>query len=228
MSRVPQKNHARGFSMVELMIGIAVLAIVALAVFGLFHVGVNSFNRTARKDQLQMNARKTLDQIAEELRTADPTPANLIQTVTATTNPNTTGSTILTFKQAVDYTPPTVDPLTGEPIVDPVTNKAMTGVTTYGDEISYFLETSVVDANNNALQDEARLVRTHYEVVGGVKTQKKSIICDYVQRGGFVITDNGNDTLTITLRLRISDGKTKNGTVDGTAVTTVLMRNRKI
>jgi prepilin-type N-terminal cleavage/methylation domain-containing protein len=229
MSALPRKSRVRGLSLIEIMIGIAVLAIISVAVMGLFHVGIHSFNRTARKDQLQENARKTLDLIAGELRTADPTGITTTP-VASTLNPNTYLSNVLRFKQALDYTPPTVDGATGEPAIDPATNKPYVGVTTYGDEISYFLETSMLDANNNNVQDEARLVRTAWYVdpADNIKKLVKSVVCDYVRPGGFKIVDNGNDSITITLQLRISDGKTKNGTVDGTAATTVLMRNRKI
>ena len=221
--------RGRGFSMIEVMISVAILAIIALAIYALLEAGTNSYNTTTRKDTLQQNARTALEQIAAELRMANPT--TIVTTPVASGNLNINGSNLLTFRQSVNYTPPTVDIVTGEPAIDPATNLPYTGVTTYGDDISYFLETSTADANNNGVQDEARLVRTAWYVIEGVKVQRKSTVCEYVRQGGFVITDNGNDTITITLRLRVVDGRELAGSVknlDVSAATTVLMRNRKI
>ena len=215
----------RGFTLVEVMLSMAMLAMIALAIYGLIDAGTNSYNTTKRRDQLQQNARTALEMLAEELRLSDPTGMTNTQ-VTATTPVALYKTNILVFQKAVSYTPPPVDPNTGEPVLDS-TGTPLSGTTAYGNSIRYFVEASPVDSNNNGIQDEGRLIRAETQPDG---TVRRGTICDYVQPGGFVVVDNG-DTITLTLKLRISDGRLVSGkykVLEATASTTVLHRNRKI
>ncbi len=213
------RRTTRGFSMVEVMVSMAILAMIALAIYGLLEAGTNSYNSTARKDTLQAAARNALDRLAEEIRTANPASTAFTYAPQVTPlQPVTNNTCNIVLSRALAYTAADIDPVEGTVNVE--------GSTTYGTAIGYFVEVSPADANGNGKADEGRLVRTHIE--GGKLI--KSIICDHVEAGGFtaVFTDN---VLKITLNLAVADGKYSGGKprmIKTTASTTLLLRNKKI
>jgi prepilin-type N-terminal cleavage/methylation domain-containing protein len=227
---------ARGFSLVEMMISIAVLAIIALAIYALIVVGSNSYANTTRKDTLQSSARNALEQLSDEIRFAVPdstfitlplayakgtqsTGSSLTPTVTPTLL--TDGSTFLSFRKVMDYTEAVVDPLLG--------TETTSGAATYGTTVEYLLEPSMADANNNGVVDECKLVRRYLHENGA--TIVESTICDHVvYPGGFTATYS-DKALIITLKLSMVDGTYHDGkpkTITTTATTTLHPRNKKI
>lgn len=228
------RNRTRGFTLIEVMISLAILAIIVLAIYALIETGSTSYNSTARKDTLERNARNALERLAEELRLADPGSVKV--PLAASGDLAADGSTILTFRKAESYTKADIDPNTGAIL------NGNNGQTNYGQDVSYFVEASGADANNNGnSKDDARLVRSSFELQkDGSYKLVTSTICDYLQIStkpdgsskltGFSVTHDGAKAV-ITLRLHITNGKYVNGEpqlIEVTATTTVLYRNRQV
>lgn len=67
MSRL---NGERGYTLAELLIVVAILGMVAAAIFGVSHVSQQTYTRAAALEDAQLGARAGLDRMASELRMA--------------------------------------------------------------------------------------------------------------------------------------------------------------
>lgn len=178
----------RGVTLVEVMIASVILGILTLMIYGLIYRGSTTYAVASRHNTLQRNARNALDRIAEELRIANP------DTLVAGMDGGGVGT--LQFQTSTGFSG---------------------GATTWGPMIRYTYEASSVDANNNSIQDEGRLVRE--DLGSGVK----ATICDYVKKGGFVLSQTGQ-RVTITLTLVVADEKNKE--MSSTVSTSIVLRNK--
>jgi prepilin-type N-terminal cleavage/methylation domain-containing protein len=70
------RSRQQGFSLLELVIGMAIFLLVLLAVYQLFDTGSATYRSGQRKADVQQNARVALDQIAREIRMAGYFPEN--------------------------------------------------------------------------------------------------------------------------------------------------------
>ena len=69
-------SRQQGFSLVELVIGLAIFLLVMLAVYGLFDTGSATYRSGQRKADVQQNARVAMDEIVRQLRMAGYFPEN--------------------------------------------------------------------------------------------------------------------------------------------------------
>lgn len=122
----------RGLTLVEVMIALGALALITLAIYALLHAGSSTYANASRRDTLQMNARRVLDQIAEELRLANPDSFIL-----------SSGSIL--FNKAVGFSGGTTS----------YGSTIEYALRAYTDPKAHF-----VDANHNGVPDEACLERT--------------------------------------------------------------------
>lgn len=192
------REKTRGLTLVEVLISLGVLMVIALAIYALLETGTSTYNTTTRKDSLQQNGRNALDLLAEDVRISNP-DSFTCSGVSDSGKPRH-GTTYLKFQKSTGFS---------------------AGVTTWGTDIEYFVESSSADSNNNGVVDEGRLVRTYINDKG--KTVKAAV-CDYLEPGGFTVVESG-DTLTITLKLLVVDGAKP---IRSTATTTILRRNKPI
>lgn len=70
MEKTICKNN-KGFSLVELLVTLAISSLVILAAFTFVFVGVDSYNRTERNTSVQQEMSFTTNLIGESIRTAD-------------------------------------------------------------------------------------------------------------------------------------------------------------
>ncbi len=203
-----KKQKTRAFTLIEMMVSIAVLAIITLAIYALIEAGSTSYNQTSRLNTLQQNGRRVLDELSEELRIANPAPG-------AFTISTETGGSRIQFQRVMEKH------RDGKDGYD-----TSTGTVNYTDPIQYYVENSPADVNNNGIVDEFRLMRKD------LGTGKVSMISDYLQTGGFTVTREPTDlnqpvtSLVLTLKLMVADSKQK--LIQKTVTTKVTIRNRAI
>jgi prepilin-type N-terminal cleavage/methylation domain-containing protein len=70
------RSRQRGFSLLELVIGMAIFLLVLLAVYQLFDTGSATYRSGQRKADVQQNARVALDEVVRQLRMAGYFPEN--------------------------------------------------------------------------------------------------------------------------------------------------------
>lgn len=70
------RSRQQGFSLVELVVGMAIFLLVLLAVYQLFDTGSATYRSGQRKVDVQQNARVALDEIVRQLRVAGYYPEN--------------------------------------------------------------------------------------------------------------------------------------------------------
>lgn len=182
-------------SLIEITIASVILFIVSAAIYLILFNGSVFYTNQTRLGDIQERARRVLDEMANELRMADRNPLFL----TITQNPAGTPDTV-SFRVPTGYI-------------------AATKTITWSGIITYGVELSTLDANNNAVQDEGRIFRTE----GGVKR----ILTDYVTTDGLKIvrTAVGNDLiLKVTLTFLIADAWNK--PIRTTLETSVTLRNQ--
>jgi len=82
MTNTRIRSRQQGFSLIELVIGMAIFLLVLLAVYQLFDTGSATYRSGQRKVDVQQNARVALDEIVRQVRTGkyipedfDPDPA---------------------------------------------------------------------------------------------------------------------------------------------------------
>jgi prepilin-type N-terminal cleavage/methylation domain-containing protein len=73
-NRIPSRQQ--GFSLIELVIGMAIFLLVLLAVYQLFDTGSATYRSGQRKVDVQQNARVALDEVVRQLRMAGYFPEN--------------------------------------------------------------------------------------------------------------------------------------------------------
>ncbi|MDP3028875.1 MAG: prepilin-type N-terminal cleavage/methylation domain-containing protein [Deltaproteobacteria bacterium] len=102
------QNKTRGFSLVELLIAIAISGIVLGAISSLFIMQNKSYSVQEQVAEMQQNARAAMDMMTREIRMAgcDPTGSANAIIVTATSNS-------INFTQDLDGDGHTYDPDTG-------------------------------------------------------------------------------------------------------------------
>ncbi|WP_071138572.1 prepilin-type N-terminal cleavage/methylation domain-containing protein [Sporanaerobacter sp. PP17-6a] len=61
----------KGFTLVELILSLALLSVVLLLVFNIYFLGKNIFDRSVHERGMQGNVRIAVDKVTEEIRTAD-------------------------------------------------------------------------------------------------------------------------------------------------------------
>ena len=77
MSRLPRHRPANaGMTLVELMVTLAILALVTIIVTGILFATGKMHTRTARRAEVQMSAREGLSMMTTEIRQAGADPAN--------------------------------------------------------------------------------------------------------------------------------------------------------
>ena len=137
-----------GFSLLEVVIYIAVLSLIASALYSVMSGSARQYEIGTKLSGIQEKGRKAMDELVAELRMADRDPGQFLVT---TLN----GSQQLQFRISTGFAG-------GNPV--------------FGPPITWNCPTSTVDANGNRLVDEARLVRTqngrsitktHYVKQGG-------------------------------------------------------------
>lgn len=210
------RNHkVRGFTMIEVMISLAVFAIISLAIFALIEAGSTSYNQTTRLNQLQENGRKALEEMAAELRIANPAGNSF--TVTKESD----GSYSVEFYRVTELL------RDGKDGYDPTAAGGDGAVNYTAYSIKYMLVPSMADANNNGISDDWRLVRIE-EPAGAKRTAG---ICEYVEPGGFIVTrdpalpvTSAVSTVTLTLNLWVADSKQT--MIRKSVSTKVMLRNK--
>ena len=76
------RSRQQGFSLIELVIGMAIFVLVLLAVYQLFDTGSATYRSGQRKVDVQQNARVALDEVVRQLRMAGYFPENYNTDVT--------------------------------------------------------------------------------------------------------------------------------------------------
>lgn len=212
-----RNDKVRGFTMIEVMISLAVFAIISLAIFALIEAGSTSYNQTTRLNQLQENGRKALEEMAAELRIANPAGAAF--TVTKESD----GSYSVEFQRVTELL------RDGQDGYDPAAAGGEGAINYTAYYIKYMLVPSMADANNNGISDDWRLVRI--EDPSG--TKKTAGICEYVEPGGFIVTRDppktavtnpAVSTVTLTLNLWVADSKQT--MIRKSVSTKVMLRNK--
>lgn len=95
------------------------------------------------------------------------------------------------------------------------------GSTTWGPTITYSVETSVVDANNNGVtSDDGCIMRR----IPGLSPPEAVRICDYVPLVGGFTTARTGSVVTVTLTLGAKDQANKD--IKTTVGTSVVLRNK--
>jgi prepilin-type N-terminal cleavage/methylation domain-containing protein len=61
----------KGFTLVELILSLALLLIALLLIFNIYFLGNNIFNRSVDQGDIQRNVRVAMDKVTEEIRMAD-------------------------------------------------------------------------------------------------------------------------------------------------------------
>ncbi len=194
-------NRRRGVTLLEVMIAMAILIIVAVAFYGVLAASTEAYATDTALASIQDQARKMVDDISEDFRLADRTTV-----VIGTLN----GSGTLTFRKSIDYAGAT-------PVWSPT-------------DIVWQVDLSDVDANNNGVVDEGRIVRTG--PAGRIDTASTKTIEDgapetvtkthYVKSGGLSFTANGSRVL-ISVTLMTVDAKGR--VIETTVQTSVTPRN---
>lgn len=121
---------SQGFTLLEVMISSAIFVIVVGSVYGLLAGSSRLYATTMTLEHIQEQARRVVDEMAQELRLAD-------QATLSITTVN--GSSQIVFRQ--------ITGVTGS-------------VPQWSANITWNYQTSAVDANGNRLVDEGRVVRT--------------------------------------------------------------------
>jgi prepilin-type N-terminal cleavage/methylation domain-containing protein len=112
----------------------------------------------------------------------------------------------------------------------------VTGVTLWGPTVTYFTQTSVLDLDNDLIEDD-QLLRTGMEDTDGDGTPDKVVtskLSDYVKKGSFIVTsvvppanptpnDPLSNKISVALTLMLTD--TKGKVVSTTVSSTVTVRN---
>lgn len=236
-----QNARVRGFSLLEVMIVVSILAILLLIVYMSLHRTTDMYTANSNRAWVIHQARVALDELAEEVRqgnrlnlkpvvaTSDgleSAPASVISFIKIT-NPDPVTKKVKFnqyytsyFWQLSDNTPTVTDP--GNAVVTapaPVPPYNLPGSTW-------------VDANNNTVKDEGRLVRTDPNPDGNGRYYPAKIVCNYLKKSpdGFQIREtyrmvNGvrQYQLRITLALQFTDERNK--VQEETLETTVFLRN---
>src|SRR5438270_764722 len=70
----PTKNHASGFTLIELSVGLTLWILVTVILTRVFQSGLKSWKHAADKPPLYQEARVVLDQISREFRNSIDVP----------------------------------------------------------------------------------------------------------------------------------------------------------
>jgi len=76
MTNTRIRSRQQGFSLIELVIGMAIFLLVLLAVYQLFDTGSATYRSGQRKVDVQQNARVALDEVVRQVRMAGYFPEN--------------------------------------------------------------------------------------------------------------------------------------------------------
>jgi prepilin-type N-terminal cleavage/methylation domain-containing protein len=245
-----QKTRVRGFSLIEIMIAVAILAGLMLMVYMSLFRTTDMYSANSKRAWILHQARSAIDEIAEELRQANR--LNLKPTIVTSEGVEAvTPSTTISF---IKITSP-----------DPVTNKVR--YNTY--YTSYFAQRNDtgnitvdpgnavlpaspapqlpwklsaggwVDANNNAkkvggvvtgMDDDYRLVRTDPNPDANGHYYPAKVMCNYVKKDGFSIyqtwrTVSGRPQYQLRISLVLQFVDERNKQLEETVETTVFLRN---
>lgn len=197
----PTKPEQAGFSLVEVLIASAVLAILVSAVLGIMVVGLQTFNSGNAITVIQNQARRIMDSIAKEIQpaglsTISPTPPAL----------GSAGTHTITFQPCTGY----------DGASDPP--QQWGNVTTIAFAYDSGETNDGVDNNGDGLIDEGLVTKT---VVGATSSQTK-ILGHWVKENGLSFNLDGT-LLTITLEMQKRGGK--NELLETSLTTTVQIKN---
>lgn len=123
------KHPCRGMSLLELLIAAIILSLVVVTIYSVLESSAQSFATGVRLETIQDNARRVVDQIAEELRMADATTL-----ITSVHN----NADRIQFRNVSSYTG---------------------GAIVWSSTIEYRYEPSTIDANENGKADDGKIVR---------------------------------------------------------------------
>lgn len=146
-------GDARGFTLVELLVAMALLGLILAGVFTLQHQGIQSYLTGASRVEVQQNARTALELMVQELRSA--------QSVSAVG-----GAGDVTFVTSVGQPPPALATIRYQ-LSGTTLNRSINGVPTPlvgGVQALTFTYYSAFDAATNtgtvtALPDSVRVIR---------------------------------------------------------------------
>jgi prepilin-type N-terminal cleavage/methylation domain-containing protein len=194
-------NRRRGFTLIEIMISVAILAILIAGIYSVMASSQNLYSAGMTRSEIQERVRRALAEVAEELRQAN------------------SGSFVpITFGTV------------GAPADDSVTFQTCTGfaggVATWSAPILFTTITSDgetdngLDDNFNKLVDERKLVRTQ-----GARTR---VLADNVQQGSLRFTPTTVAGLVTSVRVELTiEGVDDKGRIlTATDRVTVELRNQ--
>jgi prepilin-type N-terminal cleavage/methylation domain-containing protein len=236
-----KKTRARGFSLLEVMIAIAILAGIMLMVYMSLHRTTDMYSANSRRAWVIHQAREALDTIAQEIRQCNR--LNLKNVITTTEGVESAPAETVSFIKITDPDPTTKavrynqyytsyfwqlsdDTLT-------TTDPGNAVVTAPATVPPYKLTGSTwVDANNNTLKDDGRLIRTDPNPDVNGRYYPARIICSYLKNtpDGFQVRQTFRSVngvpqyqLRITLKLMFTDERNK--VQEETVETIVFLRN---
>ena len=219
-----KRNRRSGFSLVEIMIVMAVLMVMAGALYGILAGASNTYGNLNSLGDAQERARRAMDEITKELRMADG--ATLVISTTVTAN------------DTVTFQTPLIDSTTGQAQTDSVSGKVK-----WANRIQIAFQLTVldattklplisVDANNNKIADEGRIIRKVetsprsnplvWTTPITYDASKQRSYTDFVKQGGLVFTKTGDN---IVIEVTFISVDHKNKVIETTLRSSVTLRN---
>jgi prepilin-type N-terminal cleavage/methylation domain-containing protein len=218
------RHRKSGVSLLEVMIVIAILSLVAGALYAILASASNTYGNLNTLGDAQERARRVMDEMTKELRMADQ--ATLVISTTVTAN------------DTITFQIPEVDASTGLAQLDSATSKVK-----WAPRIQYAFQMTVldavtklpsvsVDANNNRIADEGRIIRKLETAPRGSPTvwttpitydaNKQRSFTDFVKQGGLSFTKTGDN---IVIEVTFISVDHKNKVIETTLRSSVTLRN---
>lgn len=182
--------------MIEVVIASALIGLVAALMYGFMSGAASQYSNDQSRETLYQTARRFLDQVANELRDANP------NAVLVTTSPAS-----ITFQRAklwdTSVTPP---------------------VMTWTSDITYALTSSSVDANNNRVFTDDWGIQRSGPPDPAAAASQTTMVCHYVKANGFTVTYD-SATKRVVLNLTLTSSKPGETAMEVTVSTSVVIRS---
>ncbi len=191
----------KGMSLIEVMIGLAILSLVAAAIYMILLRSARQYSEGSKVGTISENGRRVLDDLSKEFREGDKTTA--VPGAPVGSTPSV--STFCRFKRLTGFA-------SGKPVF-----------ANYF--IRYELGTSVVDANaNGTAADDFALYRVEEAPgpSGTATAEKRQLLCHYMKPNGLTFTRTGDNTRIKLVLNVLDDRKTL---LDRAVETSVTLRN---